>query len=63
MILYNLPDSGPSHSGRLLGLSEFTRGGTACTNPHHSPTRDGPGHPVAHPIFFNIGLALPMLGS
>jgi hypothetical protein len=33
MILWNPLDSGPSHSGPLLGPSESMRGGTPGTNP------------------------------
>jgi hypothetical protein len=38
MVLWNLLDGGPSHSGPLLGPSEFMQGGTPGTNPHHSST-------------------------
>jgi hypothetical protein len=34
MVLWNLLDGGPSHSGSLLGPSESMRGGTLSTNPH-----------------------------
>jgi hypothetical protein len=34
MVLWNLLDGGPSHSGSLLGPSESMRGGTPGTNPH-----------------------------
>jgi hypothetical protein len=34
MVLWNLSDGGPSHSGLLLGPSKFMRGGTLGTNPH-----------------------------
>jgi hypothetical protein len=34
MILYNLLDGGPSHSGPLIGSSESMQGGTSGTNPH-----------------------------
>jgi hypothetical protein len=37
MVLWNLPDGGPSHSGPLLGPSESLRGGTLSTNPHQQP--------------------------
>jgi hypothetical protein len=37
MVLWNLLDSGPSHSGPLLGPSKSMRGGTAGTNPHLQP--------------------------
>jgi hypothetical protein len=33
MVLWNLQDGGPSHSGPLLGLSKSMRGGTLGTNP------------------------------
>jgi hypothetical protein len=34
MILENLLDGGPSHSGSLLEPFESIRGGTLSTNPH-----------------------------
>jgi hypothetical protein len=34
MVLWNLWNGGPSHSGTLLGSSEFIWGGTLGTNPH-----------------------------
>jgi hypothetical protein len=37
MVLWNLLDGGLSHSGLLLGPSEFMRGGTLGTNPHQLP--------------------------
>ncbi len=36
MVLWNLLDGGPSHSGPLHGPSESMRGGTPGTNPHHN---------------------------
>jgi hypothetical protein len=33
MVLWNLLDGGPSHSGPLLRPSESIRGGTPSTNP------------------------------
>jgi hypothetical protein len=37
MVLWNLPDGGPSYSRPLLGPSESIRGGTPGTNPHQQP--------------------------
>jgi hypothetical protein len=37
MVLWNLLDGGPNHSGPLLGLFESMRGGTTGTNPHQQP--------------------------
>jgi hypothetical protein len=37
MVLWNLWNGGPSHSGTLLGSSEFIWGGTLGTNPHQQP--------------------------
>jgi hypothetical protein len=37
MVLWNLLDCGPSHSGSLLGPSESMRGGTPGTNPRQQP--------------------------
>jgi hypothetical protein len=37
VVLWNLLDGGPSHSGPLLGPSESMRGGTQGTNPHQQP--------------------------
>jgi hypothetical protein len=35
MVLCNLLDSGPSHSGPLFGPFESMWGGTLGTDPHH----------------------------
>jgi hypothetical protein len=47
MVLWNLLDGGPSHSGPLIGPSKSMRAGTPGTNPHQtSPpcqTYPGPG--------------------
>jgi hypothetical protein len=37
MVLWNLLDGGPNHSGPLLGPFESMRGGTIGTNPHQQP--------------------------
>jgi hypothetical protein len=37
MVLWNLLDGGPSHSGLLFGPFESMRGGTPGTNPHQQP--------------------------
>jgi hypothetical protein len=37
MVLWNLPDRGPSHSEPLIGPSESMRGGTLSTNPRQGP--------------------------
>jgi hypothetical protein len=38
MVLWNLLDGGPSHSGPLIGPSESMQCGTLGTNPRHGPT-------------------------
>jgi hypothetical protein len=38
MMLWNLLDGKPSHSGPLLGPSESMRVGTPGTNPHQQPS-------------------------
>jgi hypothetical protein len=35
MVFWNLLEGGLSHSGPLLGLSEYMQGGTLGTNAHH----------------------------
>jgi hypothetical protein len=37
VVLWNVLDGGPSHSGPLLGPSESMRGGTLGTNPRQQP--------------------------
>jgi hypothetical protein len=37
MVLWNLLDGGPSHSGPLLEPSESMQGGTLGTNPRQQP--------------------------
>jgi hypothetical protein len=37
MVLWNLLDGGPSHSGPLLGPSKSMRAGTPGTNPRQQP--------------------------
>jgi hypothetical protein len=37
MVLWNLLDGGPSHSGPIHGPSESMRGGTPGTNPCQQP--------------------------
>jgi hypothetical protein len=37
MVLWNLLDGGPSHSGLLLGPTDCMQGGTPGTNPRQQP--------------------------
>jgi hypothetical protein len=39
MVLWNLPDGGPSHSGPLIGPSECMQGDTLGTIPRHGPQK------------------------